>query len=233
MSKYFHNPSTLVLALSLAFPGLLCAQDGPLNVEPLPEAPPEEIATVIRDSLETKAVRVLDGQGEPLADVWLRQGVPARGKPAGSEGAVLFPVLEVGQLIGIVRFQEESYDYRDQPIAPGLYTLRYGLQPINGDHLGVSTYRDYVMLVPAQDETDLETIEQETLDVISADAAMTNHPAVYLLDAAPEGIEAPAPVHNQEKQRWGVVLPVSIQVAGEEELSTLRVQLILVGHGPV
>lgn len=223
----------LLVSAVLAFPGPLVAQDGPLKIESLDESPPAALVDPLKAVLGSQAIRVLDGQGEPFADVWVRQGVPARGTPAGSEGAVLFPVLSVGQFVGVVRFNKEAYDYRDQPIVPGLYSLRYGLQPINGDHLGVSTYRDYLMLVPSQDETDLEVIEQETLDIISADAAMTNHPAVFLLVAAPSDASTPAPVHNQEKDQWGVVLPLPLTVAGDEGQATLNVQLILVGRGPV
>ena len=49
----------------------------------------------------------------------------------------------------MLQFATEGHDYRDQPIAKGVYTMRYGLQPVNGDHLGVSTYRDYSLLLPA------------------------------------------------------------------------------------
>src|SRR5690606_4091849 len=112
-------------AATIACPGALIAQDGPLKVETLDEAAPDSVAQPIRDVLESKAYRVLDGQGEPFVDIWVREGVPVTGKPAGPEGAVLFPIVEVGQLVGIVRFNKEGYDYRDQPITPDLYTLRY------------------------------------------------------------------------------------------------------------
>lgn len=223
----------LLLVGMLAFPGALTAQDGPLKVEALDEASPETVAEPLREILSSDAIRVLDGQGDAFADFWVRQGIPVREKPAGPEGAVLYPVLEVGQVVGVVRFNEEAYDYKDQPIAPGLYSLRYGLQPINGDHLGISTHRDYLMLVPVQDETDLELIEQATLDIISADAAMTNHPAVFLLVAAPADASMPAAVHNQEKDQWGIVLPLPVRVEGQDAEETLQVQVVLVGRGPV
>ena len=72
-----------------------------------------------------------------------------RASRPGPKGAVLFPVLAEGELLGALRFPGEGHDYRDQTIAKGVYTLRYGFQPVNGDHLGVSTYRDYALLVPA------------------------------------------------------------------------------------
>lgn len=223
----------LLIVVGFSAPEALLAQDGPLTVESLSEAPPEEVSDTVKAVLGSEAIRVVDGQGEPFADFWIREGVPVRGKPSGPEGAVLFPVLQVGQLIGVVRFNEEAYDYRDQPILAGTYSLRYGLQPINGDHLGVSTYRDYLMLVPIADESDLEPIEQDTLDILSADAAMTNHPAVFLLSSTPDGTEPFEALHNEEKDQWGVALPVPVQANGEESTETLQVQVILVGRGPV
>ena len=62
---------------------------------------------------------------------------------------MLFPFLADGELIGVLQFASEGHDYRDQSIAKGVYTMRYGLQPVNGDHLGVSTFRDYSLLLPA------------------------------------------------------------------------------------
>ncbi len=234
MIKLPYRQLALVIAVTFCVPALGRAQDGPVKVESLKEVPPEGLEAPIKDVLKTEGTRVTDGAGEPFVDFWLRDGVPASGKPAGPEGAVLFPILEVGQLVGAVRFNKEGYDYRDQPIEPGVYTLRYGLQPINGDHLGVSTYRDYLMLVPAKDDVELAPIEQETLDIISADAAMTNHPAVFLMGAAPENATAePGVVHNEEKDQWGVVLPIGLKVEGKPDVGPLKVQLIVVGRGPV
>ena len=82
-------------------------------------------------------------KGNTYAEFWLRKTIPASGKPTGPRGAVLYPILAEGELLGALRFPGEGHDYRDQTIAQGVYTLRYGLQPVNGDHLGVSPFRDY------------------------------------------------------------------------------------------
>ena len=37
-------------------------------------------------------------------------------------------------------------------IKPGVYTLRYGVQPDNGDHLGVSPHRQFLLISPAADD---------------------------------------------------------------------------------
>ena len=45
-------------------------------------------------------------------------------------------------------------EIRGKVVAPGVYTLRYGLQPQNGDHLGISTFREFLVVSPAAVDTD-------------------------------------------------------------------------------
>src|SRR5262249_49496000 len=148
----------------------------------------------------------------------------------GPQGAVLFPVLAEGELIGVLRFPGEGHDYRDQTIAKGVYTLRYGLQPVNGDHLGVSTYRDYALLVPAAKDKALADLPQKRLELQSAESAGTSHPAVLMLLAAPAGSKAePSMVHDETLNTWGSVVPLSLVLKGQSSPVLLPVQLILVG----
>ena len=169
-------------------------------------------------------------RGRAYAEFWLRKAVPATKKPAGPEGAILFPVLMEGELLGALRFPGEGHDYRDQTIAKGIYTLRYGLQPVNGDHLGVSTFRDYVLLVPAAKDKSVADLPPKRLEQQSAESAGTSHPAVLMLLAAPAGSTVePAMVHDETLNTWGAVIPLSLAVKGEPGPAPLPVQLILVG----
>ncbi len=122
------------------------AQDS-LKVAVLKQSPPESLAAPVRDSLSGQGYRLQDDQGRTIADIWLRKAIPVSEKPGEPKGAVLFPFLAEGELVGVLQFATEGHDYRDQPIAKGVYTMRYGLQPVNGDHLGVSTYRDYSLVL--------------------------------------------------------------------------------------
>jgi hypothetical protein len=219
--------------LLLAGPGRLLAQDGPLKVEPLKEAPPSDLADPIREALPDTGLRILDGQGKPFADLWVRKAIPATGKPSGPKGAVLFPVLAEGELLGAVRLNAEGHDYRDQTIAPGLYTLRYGLQPVNGDHLGVSTYRDYALLVPAEKDQSLAALAPKALEGRSAEAAGSNHPAVLMLVAPPGGASSPGVGRDEEKNLWGVVFTLPLGITGEAGPTPLPVQMIVIGVAPV
>jgi hypothetical protein len=220
----------LLLTVGL-IPSAVLGQES-YKIEALKEGPPAALAGPIRDVLEGQGYRVVDGQGKPYADFWVRKSVPATGKPAGPDGAVLYPVLGEGELIGALRFPGEGHDYRDQAIAKGAYTLRYGLQPVNGDHLGVSTYRDYALLVPAAKDQAPAILPRKPLEEQSAASAGTNHPAILMLLEAPgkSGSAAgPSMAHDEALGTWGAVVPLSLSVKGESAPVALPIQLILIG----
>lgn len=218
-----------VLALLVQAPLAALAQEE-FKVEPLKAAAPDGLKAPVREALGAEGARVLDPEGKPLAEVWLRKSIPATGKPSGAKGPILFPVLEEGELLGAVRFVAEGHDYRDQAIAPGVYTIRYGLQPVNGDHLGVSPYRDYAMLVPAAKDASAERLDRKKLDTQSAEAAGSSHPAILMLLAAPDGSKtSPSIARDEEKNTWGAVLSLPLTVKGDASPSALLVQLVVVG----
>jgi hypothetical protein len=213
-----------VLALGMASTAV--AQE--YKLETLDEAPPADLAPAVKATLEAAGRRVLDAEGKPLVDIWLRKGAPASGKPAGPKGAILYPVLAEGELIGAARYAVEGGDYRDQAVAPGVYTLRYGLQPVNGDHLGVSVNRDYALLLPAAKDADPADLPGKKLTEESAEAVGSTHPGILLLLAPPEGAEA-AMVNDQTLNTWGAVLALPLAVQGEAEPVPLTLQLVVVG----
>jgi hypothetical protein len=205
------------------------------KIEALNEAPPASLAPAVKGVLDGHGYRFVDDQGKSYADIWLRKAAPASGKPAGPKGAVLFPILEEGELLGVLRFSGEGHDYRDQAIKPGVYTLRYGLQPVNGDHLGVSTYRDYALLLPAGKDKAVAKLARKPLETESAEAAGTNHPAILMMLKAPDSASngEPSVVHDEEHNHWGAVVPLSLEVKGESQPVALPVQIILIGAAQV
>lgn len=207
-------------------------QEGPLSLTPLNEAPPEGLAPAIAKALAPKGWRVLDSAGKPFLDLWLRAGVPASGKYVGPVGEVLYPVLKNGELLAAARYVGEGHDYRDQTIEKGVYTLRYGLRRVDGNHQGTSTYRDFALLVAAAQDKDLTLLPLRDLETVSAEAAGTNHPAVLMLVAPPDGQKAPGVAHQADMNLWGAVLPLPLVVPNEAQTSELPVQLIVVGAAP-
>jgi hypothetical protein len=202
-----------------------------IKVATIKQSPPESVAAPIRENLSGQAYRIQDEQGQTFADIWLRKAVPISAKPGESKGAVLFPFLAEGELVGVLQFAAEGHDYRDQPIAKGVYTMRYGLQPVNGDHLGVSTYRDYSLVLPAGKDRTLALPPRKQLEERSAESAGTSHPAVFLLLAAPADASKsdPSVIRDAEKNTWSVVLPLSLRIKGHNEDVSYPVRLVVVG----
>lgn len=218
----------LLAVLSLALtPALSAAAE--YKIEPLKEAPPDSLAKPVKAALNETGYRISTDDGKPFLDLWLRKEVPAKGEIGKPQGAILFPFLTEGELLGAIRYQAEGYDYRDQSIEPGIYTVRYGLQPVNGDHLGVSPYRDYGLLLPAKDDSSVEDLAQKPLESKSAEASGTNHPAVLLMDQAPAGKKAPETIHDDQDDRWSalIVLPLKGSADG------FPIQLIIEGAAAI
>lgn len=224
--------------LAAMFTGLMfwsaaAAGQAGLKVEVLAEPAPEDLAAPIREALRAEGLRVFDAEGKPWIDLWLRDAVPASEPPGGSKGTILFPFLAAGELVGAARFAASGHDYRDQEILEGSYTLRYGLQPVNGDHLGVSAFRDYLLVTPAADDDALAAPPLEELDVLSSNAAGTNHPAVYLLEAPPSpSPAAPAMVEDQANQRTSLLFELPARPEGSAAAQAVPMRLVLIGVGP-
>lgn len=222
-----------LLGFGLLSHGPIALGQEPYRIEAMDEAPPKDLADAIRGELQEKGYRITAGD-KPFADVWLRKAVPAGSKPEGPKGAIQFPFLGEGELLGAMRYAAEGYDYRDQSILEGSYTLRYGLQPVNGDHLGVSPFRDYALLVPAELDEAAGPLEQEKLEKQSAEAAGTSHPAVLLLVTPPQGGDGQPTMHrDDERGNWGAVVPLPLKAPEADEPTGFPVQLIIEGAAAV
>ncbi|HEY2154576.1 MAG TPA: hypothetical protein VGH33_03035 [Isosphaeraceae bacterium] len=225
-----HHRHLLIAYLLLVIP-LAARAEGTYKAEVLKEAPPAALAPAIKGELNPTAYRITDSSGKPYADVWLRKATPASGKPNGPSGTIQFPSLAEGTLIGAIRYGSDGQDFRDQAIPPGVYTVRFGLQPQNGAHLGKSPFRDYFLLLPAAKDTSPEVLAKKPLDERSAEAAGTTHPACLELLAAAEPAKADDPkmVNDAEKNTWALVIPVPLAVMGDPAPANLDMQVIVSG----
>ncbi|MFO0891553.1 MAG: hypothetical protein U0790_20720 [Isosphaeraceae bacterium] len=224
------SSSAWILLAALA-PASLPAQEA-YKVEAIKTAPPASISPEIGAVLQPGGYRVLDDQGKPFAELWLRKSIPAASQPAGPKGVIQFPFLQESELLGVMNLLGEAHDYRDQAIAKGVYTMRYGLQPVNGDHLGVSPFRDYVLLLPADKDKAVGALPRKQLETQSSESAGSSHPAVFFMLAAPTtggGSPVPAMIRDEEKNTWRVLVPLDLAVKGEAKSVPYPVTIILVG----
>lgn len=154
------------------------AADDPWAVEAFSGAPPREAAEPVRALLGDSGFRVTRS-GKTLAEVWWVRAVPAApGKP---DGSVMLPGVPEGTLFGAARIGEGFRDIRGQAVKPGVYTLRYGVQPADGDHLGLTDWRDFLVMVPADLDPRPDPIRHDPLVKAGRKASRTTHPAVIML----------------------------------------------------
>lgn len=184
------------------------------RVEPLTEGPPtDELQDGIAATLRTDGVRVIRGTKATYCDLWLCKtwDVPADFK---ARPEVLYP-FQAGQLIGVVRFDRKGADFRDQDIDKGVYTIRYGQQPVDGAHVGTSPTRDFLLLIRAEDDPNVAPTGKDELIKRSAAAAESSHPC--LLSMQRRTAETyPSMRHAEETDWWILALQGT---AGEKALS--------------
>lgn len=140
-------------------------------------AAPTELAAEISALLAPAGQKVTKADGKVLCEVWFAKDVAAA--PETTESDVTWKTVAPGTVIGAIRFPEEGLDRRGQKIKAGVYTMRFSMHPINGDHLGVAFQRDFLVLTPAADDQKAARVEKfEDLMKASKKASGTQHPAV-------------------------------------------------------
>jgi hypothetical protein len=157
---------------------LLAAAVCPAQYKAQPSGdPPSEVAPAILATLNKAGTKIIAPNGSTFVEIWLRSAPPTG--PNSSEQGVTLPMLPVGALLGVLRFPGKGADRRGQPIAAGVYTVRYGNHPINGDHQGVAPQRDFLVLAPASADQKVDTVPDfDSLMALSKKASGSTHPAV-------------------------------------------------------
>jgi len=207
------------LLLLVGCASLAAAQEA--SVSALAESAPDGYSPAVVAAVAEKGYEVkLDGS--PVARIWFVSEL-ALAASGSTELGVSFGQLEGGSLVGIIQLLEPWKDYKDSPIAAGQYTLRYGVQPADGNHMGVSSYRDFLLLAPADQDTDPEkAYSLAELIALSVQASGTPHPAVMALYPVYEAVSEPAMVKNDLDQ-WTLAVP----------FDSITLGLVVQGHGEI
>ena len=183
---------------------------GTKHTDPLPPGLAASVAAKLADG----GVRATVG-ANTLTFWWVKQLAMKSAPPAWTE-------VPEGTLTGAVTVEKDFRDVRGRVIKAGTYTLRYAVQPANGDHLGVSPFREFLLLSPAAQDTDPAPQTHDKLIDLSKQTIGGSHPAVWSLDP-PVAAEAALTVHTTELGHKALVMEVPI--AG----GTLRFGLVLIG----
>jgi hypothetical protein len=132
--------------------------------------------------------------------------------------------LAASTAVGVIRFLRPAADFRGQALKAGLYSLRYAVIPADGNHLGVSEYPDFLLVIPVADDPDPEAkLNLEELMSRSRRATGTRHPGVLSL-TPPSGTEFPS---SNADERGRVVLQVKAKLRSGADAP---LALVVQGH---
>lgn len=182
----------IVLILAIAISSF--AANG--KVEPIDAFSDQSAPESIKKSLEAKGSRVTLTDGAIVCEIWLRSGL-ASGSKSETQGAA-YTGLSVSAMVGVINFPKTSSDFRGQAIKAGAYTMRYAVHPLDGNHLGISPIRDFLVLIPVSADQNPETeYKFDDLMKMSMKASGTNHPAVISLASADPNQSPPSVSENE------------------------------------
>jgi hypothetical protein len=224
------TPIAVFVALgALLTPRLVCAQAAKLTVTSA--KPPAEIAEPIRAVLDEKVLRI-ETEDKATYEFWFRKELPLAEKPAG--GTLGLTTMKEGAILGVARVAGEHYDFRNEEIKPGVYTVRLGIQPEDGNHLGVAPTRTFALLIAAKQDKKLDAIDHDALMKAAATINAAKHPSNLNLQPV-EKIEGEFP--RLEERNGGehkvVLLKLPAVVGDSKEKTMLTFALVYDGLGTI
>ena len=195
------------------------------------EKAPTGVAEKMAAALSVKGQQIEAG-GATIGSVWLVKQLDAKPdfKPTL---AVKYP-LTPGQLVGVIEIVKKSEftDFRGQDVAAGVYTLRYGQQPVDGNHVGTSDLADFLLAIPAKLDTDPALLKMsEAMHKLSAKTAGSNHPAIFSLLPPKADEKIPALTHDTGKHFWILSLTADGKAGDAAIKIPLRVVIVGVSEG--
>jgi hypothetical protein len=181
---------------------------------------PSEIQQSLAATLKAGGVRVT--VDAVTLDFWWSAAIPLVGA-----GEAAWTTVPEGALVGAVKISGAFRDIRDRVIKPGVYTLRYGIQPDNGDHLGVSPHRHFLLVSPAADDRNPAPQGHEGTVELSKGSIGGSHPGVWSIDP-PAATEPLLSVHKTDLGHQSVIVEVAA-VRDGKPAGTLKFGIVLVG----
>jgi hypothetical protein len=186
--------------------------------------PPAELAPAVSSLLAEGSVRVTTGD-VPL-EFWWARAVPLEHAPSASP---TWRDVADGAVVGAVKVGADWNDIRGYGVKAGVYTLRFALQPANGDHMGISPFREFLLMSPAADDTTAEPAGYKGTVALSKKTVHRAHPSALSLDPPVTTKPVLSPVHD-DLGLDGVVFAVPTAFQGRD---TGTITFGLIVHGSI
>jgi hypothetical protein len=212
----------------LALGQMAVAAPAPYTVKVVDKAtPPKELGEPIQKVLGERAIQLFDSKGDLALELWFRADIPAKATEAQVKNGLTYREIAESTVFGAVRVAKQFIDFRKQKIKPGVYTLRLGFQPMDGDHMGTAPYSEFCLLSPAAEDKSADTLETKALQELSAKTT-GSHPGVMLLFPS-KGSGQPKIVDKGEGN-WALELQQEASAAGKK--TVLGIAITVAGASP-
>ena len=139
--------------------------------------------------------------------------------------------LATATLLGVVRVHKSGRDYRDDDLCRGVFTMRYGKIPGDGNHLGATDYPYFAVLIPAAKDLRLDTYKTfKSMTKASLKETAAEHPMILSLRPAKKAggkptIIEPAPEHKS------ILLAASGKLKDAKAPVAIPLQIVFAGFG--
>jgi hypothetical protein len=217
------------VTLFFAVAGLASAAPAPYTAKVVDGTPPpKELAEPVQKLLADRCVQLADAKGEVTLELWFRKDVPAKATEAQIKNGLTYREIGESTVLGALRVSKQITDFRKQKIAPGVYTLRLGYQPMDGDHMGTAPYSEFCLLSPAAEDKSAANMETKALQEMSAKTT-NGHPGVMLL--FPGGKDAGEPkLVDKGEGNWVLLFKQEVTAGGMK--ATMGFALTVFGTSP-
>jgi hypothetical protein len=196
-------PNFMLVALLSLFVAQAAGLTGVTHTDPVPA----QISAAVAAKLAPGGVRAI-ANGATITFWWVKD-LPGQSWTDVPEGT----------LVGAVRLDAATPDIRGHVMKAGVYTLRYGIQPANTDHFGISPFRDFLLLFPAAADTDPAAVDHDGVIALSKQTLGGPHPAVLSIDP-PAAKQAPLEVYTTQLGHKSLIV----------QIGQLKFGIVLVGR---
>lgn len=215
----------LMLWLAVGTPGQ--GADALYQVTPVAQLP-SGLSPAVTATLNPAGLRLVGPKGA-VFEIWLGKSIAV--KPGFKPTLNAHYPFAAGQLIGALRILDKSQftDFRGQEFSAGVYTLRYGMQPEDGNHIGTSELSDFLLALPAKiDRKPTLIAGPDQLAGQSAKSVGSTHPAILSLLPQSEVKKSGALTHDADHEYW--ILDLLGQGVAGKKATPVKLRLVAIGR---
>jgi hypothetical protein len=203
-------------------------QEAKFAVKTAKSEPPKDLDESIRKLLPSESILFQDASGKTVAEFWFRAAIPTDATPEQVKNGVTYREVKQTELFGAVRFEQNYTDYRQQKVKAGVYTLRLGYQPMDGDHAGKSPHLEFLVATEAKRDTKAGILDFKKMFEASAASINAGHAGIFMLFPG-KAVDAPEFV-SKANNHWALQTKSDVLAGGKKTGTSLGIAVTLVGH---